>query len=111
MRDGRGARPGFPAISYSTTIAHAFECVAMSPAEAQERIAQLRAEVARHDELYHRRARPEISDFDYDKLKQELAGIEKLFPEAAALLGADTPTQRVVMIALKGSRASSIARQ
>lgn len=95
MRDGSGARPGFPAISYSTTIAHAFECVAMSPAEAQERIAQLRAEVARHDELYHRRARPEISDFDYDKLKQELAGIEKLFPEAAALLGADTPTQRV----------------
>src|SRR5688572_17094597 len=67
----------------------------MSPAEAQERIAQLRAEVARHDELYYRRAKPEITDFEYDKLKQELAGIEKLFPEAAAALGADTPTQRV----------------
>ncbi|MGH7946469.1 MAG: NAD-dependent DNA ligase LigA, partial [Opitutaceae bacterium] len=67
----------------------------MSPAEARERIAQLRTEVARHDERYHRRAKPEISDFDYDTLKQELAGLERLFPEAAAALGADTPTQRV----------------
>src|SRR5688572_18926670 len=67
----------------------------MSPAEAQERIAQLRAEVARHDELYYRRAKPEITDFEYDKLKQELAGIEKLFPEAVSALGSDTPTQRV----------------
>ena len=67
----------------------------MSPAEAQQRIAQLRAEVARHDELYYRRATPEITDFDYDKLKQELAGLEKLFPEALSALGDDTPTQRI----------------
>jgi DNA ligase (NAD+) len=67
----------------------------MSPAEAKERIAQLRVEVARHDELYYRRAQPKISDFEYDKLKQELAGIEKLFPEVAKSLGADSPTQRV----------------
>ena len=67
----------------------------MSPAEAQNRIAELRAEVAHHDELYYRRAKPEITDFDYDKLKEELAGIEKLFPEAASAVGADTPTQRV----------------
>ena len=67
----------------------------MSPAEAQQRIAQLRAEVARHDELYYRRATPEITDFDYDKLKQELAGLEKLFPEAVSALGDDTPTQRI----------------
>src|SRR5687767_11975700 len=67
----------------------------MSPAEAQKRIAELRATVARHDELYYRRATPEITDFDYDKLKEELAGIEKLFPEAAIAAGADTPTRRV----------------
>ena len=42
----------------------------MSPAEARQRIADLRAEVARHDELYYRKARPEIGDFDYDRLKR-----------------------------------------
>lgn len=67
----------------------------MSPAEAQKRIAELRATVARHDELYYRRARPEIADFDYDRLKEELAGLERLFPEAAHAAGGETPTQRV----------------
>jgi DNA ligase (NAD+) len=67
----------------------------MSPAEAQQRIAQLRAEVARHDELYHRQAKPEVTDFDYDKLKAELAEMEQRFPEAAAAAGSTTPTQRV----------------
>lgn len=67
----------------------------MSPAEAQQRIVELRGAVARHDELYHRRAQPEITDFDYDRLKQELAGLEKRFPAAAAAAGADSPTARV----------------
>jgi DNA ligase (NAD+) len=64
----------------------------MSPSEAQSRIAHLRAEVARHDELYHRRATPEISDFEYDQLKRELADLEAQFPLFAS---ADSPTQRV----------------
>ncbi|MFZ5495435.1 MAG: NAD-dependent DNA ligase LigA [Verrucomicrobiota bacterium] len=64
----------------------------MTPAEAQQRIAELRAEVARHDERYHRQARPEISDFEYDGLKRELADLEAQFPQFAA---ADSPTQRV----------------
>src|ERR1043166_10320854 len=78
-----------------TTIDPTFECFSMSPAEAQKRIVELRDVAARHDELYYRRAKPEISDFDYDKLKAELAGIEKLFPDAAHAVGADSPTQRV----------------
>src|SRR5437763_16523716 len=67
----------------------------MSPSEAQKRIVELRAEVARHDELYYRKAKPLIADYDYDQLKQELAGLEKLFPESARAAGADTPTERV----------------
>ncbi|MBL9189050.1 MAG: NAD-dependent DNA ligase LigA [Opitutaceae bacterium] len=67
----------------------------MSPAEAAQRIADLRTAVARHDELYHRHSTPEITDFDYDRLKAELAALEKKFPAAAAALGADTPTARV----------------
>ena len=49
----------------------------MSPAEAEKRIAELRAQLAHHDELYYRRAKPEIADFDYDRVKQELAGLEE----------------------------------
>ncbi len=67
----------------------------MSPAEAQTRIADLRAQVARHDELYHRKAQPELTDFDYDTLKATLAALEKAFPEAAAAAGAETPTAKV----------------
>ncbi len=64
----------------------------MTPAEAQKKISALRTEVARHDELYHRRAQPEITDFDYDQLKHELADLEEKFPQFAS---ADSPTQKV----------------
>lgn len=67
----------------------------MSPSEAQQRIADLRAQIARYDELYYRRATPEIGDFDYDRLKQELAALEQSFPEAARAAGSETPTARI----------------
>src|SRR5215212_7943879 len=55
----------------------------MIPVEAQKRIAELRAEVARHAELYYRQAKPEIADRDYDKLERELADLEAQFPQFA----------------------------
>ncbi|MEO5960175.1 MAG: NAD-dependent DNA ligase LigA, partial [Opitutaceae bacterium] len=64
----------------------------MTPDEAQTRIAALRAQVAQHDELYYRRTKPEITDFQYDALKADLAALEKEFPLFAL---ADSPTQRV----------------
>lgn len=64
----------------------------MNPAVAQKRIAELRAQVAHHDELYYRHAQPEITDRDYDRIKAELAELENQFPEFAA---AGSPTQRV----------------
>jgi len=67
----------------------------MSPAEAQQRIRELRALVTHHDELYYRKAEPEVTDFDYDTLKQELAGWEQRFPDAVAALGLETPLLRV----------------
>ena len=66
----------------------------MKVAEAQKRIAELRAQVARHDELYYRRAVPEISDFAYDRLKRELADLETKFPDIAKATG-ESPTARV----------------
>lgn len=64
----------------------------MDSAEAKQRIADLRSQVARHDELYYRRTKPEITDFEYDQLKQKLADLEGQFPEHAS---ADSPTHRV----------------
>ncbi len=67
----------------------------MSPSEAEKRINELRAQPPRHDELYYRRAQPEIGDFDYDLLKQELSGLEQLYPEAAHAAGVESPTSRI----------------
>ena len=64
----------------------------MSPEQAQQRIPVLRAQVGHHDELYYRRAQPEISDFEYDTLKHELAELEARFPQFAS---PDSPTRRV----------------
>ncbi|MDB6113284.1 MAG: ligA [Lacunisphaera sp.] len=64
----------------------------MTPTEAKKKIAELRRQVSHHDELYYRQAKPEVSDFDYDGLKRELADLEAQFPQFAS---ADSPTQRV----------------
>tara|TARA_B100001248_G_scaffold260540_1_gene249016 strand:- start:33461 stop:35455 length:1995 start_codon:yes stop_codon:yes gene_type:complete len=50
---------------------------------AKERILSLQNEVARHDKLYYQEAAPEISDFEYDRLKTELAQLEAEHPELA----------------------------
>jgi DNA ligase (NAD+) len=67
----------------------------MDFAKAKARISALRSLLARHDELYYRKARPEIADQDYDSLKSELAGLEGKFPAAAAAGAAESPTAKV----------------
>jgi DNA ligase (NAD+) len=64
----------------------------MTPAALRKRLATLRAEIRRHDELYYKAAKPEIADTDYDALKRELADLEAKHPELAAL---DSPTDVV----------------
>ncbi|HVU15848.1 MAG TPA: NAD-dependent DNA ligase LigA [Candidatus Didemnitutus sp.] len=56
----------------------------MSPSEAKKKIAALRQQVAHHDELYYRQAKPEVADRDYDALKAELADLEGKFPQFAS---------------------------
>jgi DNA ligase (NAD+) len=67
----------------------------MEPIPAKDRIAALRAQVARHDELYHRKALPEIGDQEYDRLKRELAGLEANNAEAARAGLGESPTTLV----------------
>ncbi len=57
-----------------------------------ERAEALRREIVRHDELYHREAKPEVSDRDYDRLLEELKALEA---EHLELVTPDSPTQRV----------------
>ncbi|MEP7116836.1 MAG: NAD-dependent DNA ligase LigA [Acidobacteriota bacterium] len=63
----------------------------MSPTPAQ-RIAELRREIRRHDELYYSHAAPEIGDAQFDALMRELQALEAAHPD---LVTAESPTQRV----------------
>lgn len=56
------------------------------------RVNQLREEIRRHDELYYKRATPEITDLEYDQLMQELQQLEAKHPE---LITEDSPTQKL----------------
>ncbi|MCL4161910.1 UNVERIFIED_CONTAM: hypothetical protein GTU68_002018, partial [Idotea baltica] len=62
------------------------------PVLFDNRIAQLREELERHNRLYYQDAAPEISDADYDKLFRELEDLEKANPD---LYDPNSPTQRV----------------
>jgi DNA ligase (NAD+) len=57
-----------------------------------KRIAQLRAEIERHDHAYYVLDKPTIPDAEYDKLFRELQALEEQYPE---LLTADSPALRV----------------
>ncbi|MYD74002.1 MAG: NAD-dependent DNA ligase LigA, partial [Chloroflexi bacterium] len=59
---------------------------------ARDRVELLRAEILRHNHLYHALNEPEVSDADYDALFAELKSLEARFPELAS---ADSPTQTV----------------
>jgi DNA ligase (NAD+) len=57
-----------------------------------ERAAELRKQLEHHNYLYYVEARPEISDFEYDRLVKELEALEEKHPD---LKTPDSPTQRV----------------
>jgi DNA ligase (NAD+) len=61
-------------------------------AAAQQRIANLRAEIEAHNRRYYDEAAPTISDREYDALYRELADLEAEFPQFAS---PDSPTRRV----------------
>ncbi len=59
---------------------------------AGSRVGDLSAEIRRHNSLYYREDRPEVTDAEYDGLLRELRSLEEQYPE---LRRPDSPTQRV----------------
>jgi DNA ligase (NAD+) len=63
-----------------------------SKEELKERIDQLRNQIEDHNYKYYVLADPKVSDYEYDKLIQELIDLENTNPE---LITPNSPTQRV----------------
>ena len=57
-----------------------------------DKIDDLRAQIRRHDFLYHVKDSPEISDAEFDSLMRDLRQLEERHPD---LVTPDSPTQRV----------------
>jgi DNA ligase (NAD+) len=64
----------------------------MTKKPVKQKINELREEIRKHDYNYYVLAQPKISDYEYDKLLNELTELEQQNPE---LITPDSPTQRV----------------
>ncbi len=64
----------------------------MASEDIIERAEALRKEIRRHSYLYYVLDRPEITDFEFDKMYRELVTLEAEHPE---IVTPDSPTQRV----------------
>lgn len=65
---------------------------AVSEQEARAEHARLADEIRRHNEVYYNDENPEISDAEYDRLRQRLEALETRFP---VLVTPDSPTRTV----------------
>ena len=64
----------------------------ISPAQAANELMRLARAIARHDELYHAKDAPEITDQEYDALVRRNIELEAAFPD---LVRADSPSRKV----------------
>ena len=64
----------------------------MNDIEAKERIKELRATLEYNEKKYYDEDKPEITDYEYDMMMNELKSLEKKFPE---LIDKESLTQKV----------------
>jgi len=79
-------------MSRAAKVVAALAVDEMTERQARAEHKRLVEEIARHDKLYHEKDDPEISDAEYDRLRQRLKAIEARFPQLVDML---SPTQRV----------------
>jgi DNA ligase (NAD+) len=79
-------------MSKAAKVVAALKVDDLTERQARTEHKRLAEEIGHHDKLYHEKDAPEISDADYDKLRQRLKAIEARFPQLVDLL---SPTQRV----------------
>ena len=66
---------------------------------SKEEYLKLLKEIKKHDKLYYQKAKPEISDYEYDQLVKKAEEIEKEHPD---WVSANSPTRRLGERTTKG---------
>jgi len=79
-------------MSKAAKVVAAIKVEALTERQARAEHKRLADEIAHHDKLYHEKDDPEISDAEYDKLRQRLKAIEARFPQLVDMF---SPTQKV----------------
>ncbi len=71
----------------------------LTQAQAKQELARLAELIRHHDQLYYRQDAPEISDAEYDALRQRNEALETRYPK---LVRADSPSRRVGAAPVEG---------
>ena len=79
-------------MSRAAKVVASLQVDEMTERQARAEHKRLADEIAHHDRLYHEKDHPEISDADYDRLRQRLKAIEAKFPQLVDMF---SPTQKV----------------
>jgi DNA ligase (NAD+) len=79
-------------MSRAAKVVAALAVDELTERQARAEHKRLVEEITRHDKLYHEKDDPEISDAEYDRLRQRLKALEARFPQLVDML---SPTQRV----------------
>jgi DNA ligase (NAD+) len=79
-------------VSKAAKVVAAIAVDDLTERQARAEHKRLAEEIGYHDKLYHEKDAPEISDAEYDKLRQRLRAVEARFPDLVDLL---SPTQQV----------------
>ncbi|MDP1839386.1 MAG: NAD-dependent DNA ligase LigA [Reyranella sp.] len=79
-------------MSKAAKVVAALKVEDLTERQARAEQKRLTDEIAHHDKLYHEKDDPEISDAEYDRLRQRLKAIETRFSQLADMF---SPTQKV----------------